>query len=152
MFIPKKLACINHYDTTTTYGQNGRPEVRLPIYKHENNFYSNSQEWLPDIGGSFRKAVRQFLGNENKLSRNAEAQTQYTKFFQEMIETGHLEPVPDSDPRNTLSCHIKQYGNQALRLQNAEQFSTYQQKQRTEEASTIASCLVQKNCPTFLRY
>ena len=37
------------------------------------------------------------MGNENKLSQNADAQTQYTEFFREMIETGHLEPVPESD-------------------------------------------------------
>ena len=34
MFTPQELACINHYDTTTTYGQNGRPQV-LPTDQHE---------------------------------------------------------------------------------------------------------------------
>ena len=97
MFTTKELACINHYDTTTSYGQNGRPQVRLPIDQHENTLDADSQEWLPDTGESARKALTQFLGNENKLSRNADAQTQYTEFFQEMIETGHLEPVPESD-------------------------------------------------------
>ena len=76
----KELACINHYDTTT-YGQNGRPQVRLPIVQHQAIFDPDSQEWLPDIGESSRKALRHFLGNENKLSRNADAQTQYTEFF-----------------------------------------------------------------------
>ena len=52
---------------------------------------------MPDIGESSRNALRQFLGNENKLSRNADAQTQNTEFFQEMIETIHLEPVSESD-------------------------------------------------------
>ena len=99
MFTPKELACINHYDTTATYGQNGRPQVRLPIDQHEAIFDTDSQEWLPDIGESSRTALRQFLGNENKLSRNADAQTQYTDFFQELIETGHLEPVPESDSK-----------------------------------------------------
>ena len=97
MFTPNELACFNHYDTTTTNGQNGRPQVRLPIDQHEAIFDPDSQEWLPDIGESSRKALRLFLGNENKLSRYADAQTQYTEFFQEMIETGHLEPLPESD-------------------------------------------------------
>ena len=96
MFTPKGLACINHYDTTT-YGQNGRPQVRQPIDQHEAIFDPDSQEWLPDIGESSQKALRQFLVNENKLSRNADAQTQYTEFFQEMIETRYLETVPESD-------------------------------------------------------
>ena len=51
---------------------------------------------MPDIGESSRKALRQLLGNKNKPPRNADAQTQYAEFFQEMIETGHLEPVPES--------------------------------------------------------
>ena len=52
---------------------------------------------MPNIGESSRKTFRQFLGNESELSRNADAKTQYTEFFQEMIETGHLEPVPEND-------------------------------------------------------
>ena len=90
------MACINHYDTTTTYRQKW-PQVRLAIDQPEAIFDPDSQEWLPDIGESSRKALRQFLGNKNKLSRNAGDQTQYTEIFQEMIETGHLEPVPEGD-------------------------------------------------------
>ena len=97
MFTPKELASINHYDTTTTYGQIGRPQVRLPIDQHKAIFDPDSQEWLPDIEKSSRKAIKQFLGNENKLSRTADSQTQYTEFFQKMLETGHLEPVNESD-------------------------------------------------------
>ena len=52
MFTPKELACINHYDTTTTYGQNGSPQVGLPIDQHKAIFDPDSQEWLPDIGES----------------------------------------------------------------------------------------------------
>ena len=40
---------------------------------------------------------KRFLGNEDKFPRNADAQTQYTEFFQEVIETGHLEPVPEGN-------------------------------------------------------
>ena len=47
-------------------------------------------------GESSRKTLRQFLGNE-KFSRNPDAQAQYTEFFQEMIETGHLGRVPKND-------------------------------------------------------
>ena len=143
-------------DTTTTYGQNGSPQVRLPIDQHEAIFDPDSQEWLPDIGESSRKALRQFLVNENKLSRNADAQTQYTEFFQEMIETGHLEPVPESDhnlpPEKHFVMPHHAVWKSSSRLQNAEQFSTHQQKQRTEEVSTIVSWLVQNSSPTFLRY
>ena len=44
MFTAKELSCINHYDTTTTYGQNGRPQVRLPIDQHKAIFDPDSQE------------------------------------------------------------------------------------------------------------
>ena len=106
MFTPKELACIHHYDTTTTYVQKGRPQVRLPIDQHETNFDPDSQEWLPDFGESSRKALRQFLSNKNKPPRNADAQTQYAEFFQEMIETGHLEPVPESYHNSPTEKHF----------------------------------------------
>ena len=94
MFTPKNwLALI----TMTRQQHMAKMEVRLPTDQHQAIFDPDSQEWLPDIGESTRKALRQFLGIENKISRNADAQTQYTEFFQEMIETGHLEAVPESD-------------------------------------------------------
>ena len=97
MCTPKELTCINHYDTTITYGQNGEPQVRLQSDQHEAIFDPDSQEWLPDIGESSRKAFTHFLGNENNFSRNPDADIHYTEFFQEVIATGHLEPVPESD-------------------------------------------------------
>ena len=52
---------------------------------------------LPDFGHSAGKAFRQFISNEKKLRQNLEAEDQYNDFFQEMIETGHIEKVPVSD-------------------------------------------------------
>ena len=49
MFTPNELACISHSDTTTTYGQNGSPQI-LPIDQHEAIYDPDGQKWLPDIG------------------------------------------------------------------------------------------------------
>ena len=40
--------------------------------------------------------MRQILGKENELSRDADVKTQNTEIFQEMIETEYLERVPES--------------------------------------------------------
>ena len=94
-------------DTTTTYGQNGTPQVRLPIDQHEAIFDSGSQEWLPDCLDQKRRIISTAL-KENHLEKPSDGfwvtkisfhETQMpklnTEFFQEMIETGHLEPVPE---------------------------------------------------------
>ena len=138
----KELACNSHYDTTATYGENGRPQVRLPIDQCEAIFDPDSQEWLPDIGETSRKALRQFLGNENKLSRNPDAQTQYTQFFQEMIETGHLELVPESDhdlppEKHFVIAHHAVWKSSSTTTKCRE-FSTHLQKQRTEKFQPLS--------------
>ena len=52
---------------------------------------------MPDIGHSARRALGQFRHNEDKLSKNENARKQYVDFFEEMIETGHLEKVPETE-------------------------------------------------------
>ena len=82
---PPELSCINNYNTTTTNGQKGSAQVRLPIGQHGTIFDPDGQEWFPDIGESSRKALRQFLGNENKLSRNLDAQNQFLISFKRLL-------------------------------------------------------------------
>ena len=78
---PNELACVQHYDATTTYGQDGRVIVRLPIDKNMTKYDPNTHEWMPDIGHSARRALGQFLHNEDKLSKNENARKQYVDFF-----------------------------------------------------------------------
>ena len=62
LFIPEEFSCINHYDTTKTYEQNGKPQIQQLFDHNEAIFALDSQEWLPDVGESSRKTLRKFWG------------------------------------------------------------------------------------------
>ena len=78
----EELECVHHYDTTTTFGHDGRPIVRLPLDKTKTFTDPKSQEIFSDIGHSARKALGQFLHNERKLTINDSARQQYVEFFE----------------------------------------------------------------------
>ena len=69
----KELDCIEHNDKTTTYGQDGRPIVRLPLDQTQAFIDPITEELLSQIGHSARKALGQFPHNERKLSSNDSA-------------------------------------------------------------------------------
>ena len=129
-----------------------KASVRLPIEQHEAIFDPDShRQWLPDIGESSRNALRQFLGNENKLSQNPYAQIQY----QEMIETGHSETVPESDHnlppvKHFLMPHHAGWKSSSTTTKCRSVFNA--SAKTTNGKSLIASWLVQNNSATFLRY
>ena len=80
----------------TRYGVDGRVIVRLPIKESHLTNASNASDLVRDIGHSAKYALRQFVRNENKLKNNVIAKQQYNEFFQEMIDTRHIERVlPD---------------------------------------------------------
>ena len=93
----EEISCSQHYEQTTTYGHDGRVIVRLPFKESHLTIASNGSDLVPDIGHSAKNALRQFIRNENKLKNNVIAKQQYHEFFQEMIDTGHIERVPPDE-------------------------------------------------------
>ena len=90
----EEVLCSQHYEQTTTYGHDGRVIVRLPFKESLSLIASNGSDSVPDIGHSANNALIQFIRNENKLKNIVTAKQQYHEFFQELIDTGHIERVP----------------------------------------------------------
>ncbi|XP_076549168.1 uncharacterized protein LOC143306442 [Osmia lignaria lignaria] len=83
---PSEQQCEEHFQRSHTRAPNGQYIVRLPFV-----------EGPPiDIGPSLSVAITMFLRQENRLRRNAEHLTEFSKFLHEYEALGHMVEVTDS--------------------------------------------------------
>ena len=80
--------CVDHFDRTTTRDPDGRVRVGLP-------FRPDAQR----LGNSKAQAIKRFLSIETKMTRNPVFRAKYDEFFQEFLDTGHMELVPPEEER-----------------------------------------------------
>ena len=83
---PEAKFCVEHYDRTTTYDDDGRARCALP-------FKPDS----PKLGNSRAQAIRRLLNMESRLAADDKLGVAYRKFMKEFIDMGHLELVPEDE-------------------------------------------------------
>jgi hypothetical protein len=75
-----------HFLETNTRDDTGRFIVGLP--RHSQNL---------KLGNSYTMAEYRFKQMERKLTRNLELRKEYTRFMDEYLYLGHMQPVPEED-------------------------------------------------------
>ena len=85
---------VAHFDSTTKQDENGRFIVELPRRKP-----------TLEIGFSMKQAEQRFVSQERRLQRSPELAKQYSEFFKEFRDLGHLEVVPADQIHTPCSEH-----------------------------------------------
>jgi hypothetical protein len=86
--------CEKHFLQTVSRTESGRFMVRLP-FKTD----------IHELGNSYNLAARRFYTLENKLTRNIDLQTEYSKVMAEYLTLGHMERARTSEIKYFLPHH-----------------------------------------------